>query len=72
MSSKPPCCGQGSPESMINKFNQTKNLFQSKQHPHSPNQLTAAATTQYNPFSSQSSTPQFTSNGVFKYVRGKF
>lgn len=74
-----PCCGQGTPESMITQFNQTKTLFQGKQHPHSSIQTTTAMTTQQtfntniNPNSfgqTTSNINQFTSSGFLKYVRG--
>lgn len=70
MSGKIPCCGQGSPESMIKKFNEMRGTFEGKQHPHS--QTLQAMTTQQTTFSQQSTMPQFTSGGFLKYVRGNF
>jgi hypothetical protein len=71
MSGKIPCCGQGTPESMIKKFNEMRGTFQGKQHPHTKPQSLQAMTTQTT-FSQQASMPQFTSGGFLKYVRGNF
>lgn len=69
MSSKQACCGQGSAESMLFKFNDMKSSL-SKQHPHSqtPTQMSAMTTQQT--FAQSTYTPQFTSGGFLKYVRG--
>ncbi len=69
------CCGQGSAESMLTKFNEMKSTFQGKQHPHSQSQTKLPAMTTQTTFNSpqnQAYLPQFTSGGFLKYVRGNF
>jgi hypothetical protein len=70
MSSKQACCGQGSAESMVSKFNEMKSSV-GKTHPHQTLTQMPAMTTQTT-FTQPAFTPQFTSGGFLKYVRGNF
>lgn len=65
------CCGRGSVESLMAKFQIVNATYNTKQHPHSNNTAPALTTQKTNPFvnSNVSNNTILTQSGYVKYIK---